>query len=577
VHLKLEALKVKGSTFMEFGFIDIVKMMGAVGMFIYGMKLMSESIQRAAGAQFRNTLSNITSNKWIGLLTGFLITGLIQSSSATTVMTVSFVNAGLLGVTESIGLILGANIGTTVTGWLVSLAGFKLVLSEYSVPLFAIGVPLLFVKSGKWQYWGEFIIGFASLFLGLGFMREAVPTLNDPLMLDWLKNFTEYGIWSNLFFVLIGVVITVLVQSSSVAMAITLTMCAQGWMPFEVAASLILGENIGTTSTALISSIIGNREAKITARIHTWFNVIGVVWMIIILPWFLQILASILKIDIDSINENPADIAIGLSAFHTLFNVLNALILINFSSALTRLASLGLQDNYEENDREKIKLNIIGSTKGMPEMTTIQLQKETAKFGDIIVKMAEHFHTIMNTTDTKKHQKLFKRIRQYEEMTDELEIVITEYITNLNKEEVTAQTSLILRNILNICNDLERIADIYYSLTVVLQKKADDNIYFLAEQREKINELSLLILQACKIMSQNLAVSDYSTVQKTEATLVEKKINTLRNEMREEHLSRLGAADYNVKSAMVYNNVFASLERIGDHILNVTEAVVGEV
>lgn len=563
---------------MEFGFIDIVQIMGAVGMFIYGMKLMSESIQRAAGAQFRNTLSNITSNKWVGLLTGFLITGLIQSSSATTVMTVSFVNAGLLSVTESIGLIIGANIGTTVTGWLVSVVGFKLVISEYSVPLFVIGVPLLFVKTGKWRYWGEFIIGFATLFLGLGFMREAVPVLNeDPMILEWLKNFTAYGVWSNLFFVIIGLVISVLVQSSSVAMAITLTMCAQGWMPFEVAAALILGENIGTTSTALISSIIGTRDAKITARIHTWFNVIGVSWMILVLPWFLQILASILKIDIDSINENPADIAIGLSAFHTLFNVLNALILINFGPILMKLASLGLRDRDEDTDREKIKLNIIGSTNGMPEMATIQLQKETAKFGDIIVKMAEHFHTIINTTDTKKHQKLFKRIRQYEEMTDELEIVITEYITNLNKEELTSQTSLIFRNILNICNDLERIADIYYSLTLVLQKKGDENIYFLAEQREKINEMSLLISQACKIMTQNLSVTNYSTVQKTAATLAEKKINTLRNEMREEHLIRLGAADYNVKSAMVYNNVFTSLERIGDHILNVTEAVVGEV
>lgn len=563
---------------MDFGFIDIVQIIGAVGMFIYGMKLMSESIQRAAGAQFRNTLSNITSNKWIGLLTGFLITGLIQSSSATTVMTVSFVNAGLLSVTESIGLILGANIGTTVTGWLVSLAGFKLVLSAYSVPLFALGVPLLFVKSGKWKYWGEFIIGFATLFLGLGFMREAVPALNDdPLMLDWLKNFTEYGVWSNLFFVLIGVVIAVLVQSSSVAMAITLTMCAQGWLPFEVAAALILGENIGTTSTALISSVIGNRDAKITARVHTWFNVIGVTWMVLILPWFLLGLCSLIGIEMDNINENPADIAIGLSAFHTLFNVLNAAILINFGPGLVRLASLGLQRKNNDFEHEKIKINIIGSKNGMPEMATIQLQKETAKFGDIILKMAEHFHTIINTTDVKKQQKLFKRIKQYEEMTDEFEIEITEYITKLSKEEMTSQTSLILRNILNICNDLERIADIYYSLTIVLQKKADENVYFLAEQREKINQLSILISQACKIMAQNLAVSDYTTVQKVDAVAIEKKINSLRNEMREEHLLRLGSADYNVKSAMVYNNVFTSLENIGDHILNVTEAVVGEV
>jgi phosphate:Na+ symporter len=354
-------------------------------------------------------------------------------------------------------------------------------------------------------------------------------------------------------------------------------MCAQGWMPFEVAVALILGENIGTTSTALISSIIGNKEAKITARIHTWFNVIGVTWMILVLHWFLPIFGSFIGIDIDNINENPADIAIGLSAFHTLFNVLNALILINFGPALVSLASLGLHDKHEEKDKEKIKLNIIGSSNGMPEMATIQLQKETAKFGDIIVKMAEHFHTIINTTDIKKQQKLFKRIKQYEEMTDELEIVITEYITELSKEEMTSQTSLILRNILNICNDLERTADIYYSLTIILQKKADENIYFLAEQREKINEMSILISQACKIMAQNLSATNYSTVQKNAANIAEEKINALRNEMREEHLLRLGAADYNVKSAMVYNNVFTSLELIGDHILNVTESVVGEI
>jgi len=567
--------------YMEFGLLNVMQIAGAIGIFIYGMKLMSEGIQRAAGNQLRNTLSNLTNNKWLGFLTGFIVTGLIQSSSATTVMIVSFVNAGLLSVVQSAGLVMGANVGTTVTGWLVSLFGFKVSLIEYSVPLFAIGVPMLFVYKAKMKYWGECIIGFSLIFLGLGFLRDAVPEFTEQsLLFEWLKEFTQNGIWSRLFFVVVGIIIAAIVQSSSVAMAVTLTMCAQGWLPLEIAASLILGENIGTTTTALIASLIANKEAKTASRVHFLFNVIGVMWMVLLLPWFLPVLSSFLNFAFGTVDiyNNHLDMTIGLSAFHTSFNLINSLILINFIAPLSKLASIGLQteDTYSI-IKDKTRIKFLENTGNMPEMATIQLQKETKRFGEIIIAMSSSFKEIINTTDIKKQQKLIKRTKQYEELTDQLEVEITEYITLLSKEEMTSQTSLILRTILNICNDLERIADIYLQLSIVLQKKIEENIYFIPEQREKINELASLVEDAIRIMNENLAETDYRSVKKYQAVKSEKQINQYRDLMREEHLNRMGQPDYNIKSAMVYNNVFQSLERIGDHVVNVTEAVVGEI
>lgn len=566
---------------MEFGFFNVMQIVGSVGIFIYGLKLMSEGIQRAAGNQLRSTLSNLTSNKWLGFITGFIVTGIIQSSSATTVMIVSFVNAGLLSIVQSAGLIMGANVGTTVTGWLVSFLGFKVSLSEYAVPLFSIGVPMLFINKAKYKYWGEFIIGFALIFVGLSFLRESVPMFSEnSLLFDWLKDFTQHGIWSRLFFVFVGVFIAIVVQSSSVAMAVTLTMCAQGWLPLEIAASLILGENIGTTSTALIASLIANNEAKTAARIHFYFNFIGVLWMIMILPWFLPILSSFLSfvVGTDDIYTNHLDMTIGLSAFHSAFNLINSLIFINFISGLTKLASLGLRpENAETFFKEKNRIKFLEDTGNMPEMATIQLQKETQKMGEIITNMSFCLKEIINTPDSKKQQKLIKKINQYEEVTDKLEIEIAEYITRLSKEEMTSRTSIILRSVLNVCNDLERIADIYYQLSIAMQKKSEENIYFLPEQREKINAFTDLIDEAIKIMNENLSVNDYRNVKKYFAVKAEKKINQHYDMMRAEHLVRLGQPDYNLKSAMVYNHIFQSLENIGDHVMNVTESLIGEI
>ena len=561
---------------MEFGIGNVIQILGALAFFIFGMKMMSEGIQRAAGSQLRNILRNMTKNRYIGVLTGFLITALVQSSSATTVMTVSFVNANLLSLMESAGVMMGANIGTTITGWLVSILGFKVKLSAYSIPLFAIGVPMLFSQRGKTKFWGEFIIGFAILFLGLSELKHAVPNIkSNPEILSWLENFSQNGLLSRLFFVLVGTILTIVVQSSSAAMAITLTMCAQGWLPFDVSAAMILGENIGTTITAELASLVGNTTAKRSARIHSLFNLIGVSWMVLLLPFFLPVMSKFL-VDILGFDDpySAEGMALGLSAFHTSFNMMNVLLLLGFVPWLVKVATNTVKEKEDE-DSEKLKF--ISSAAVTPELATIELQKETAHFGEIVARMNELLTELINTTDEKKRRKLYKKIAKYEKITDSMEIEITEYITKLADKEITPKTSMRLRTYMNIANDLERIGDIYFQLGKSMESKNEAKKYFLPEQRENLIKMLGLVGAAFEVMNKNLDRDSYDGVTKDAARKAEKEINTFRNQLRDENLDHLGKQDYNVETAMIYNNIFSSLERVGDHIINVTESVVGEI
>ncbi len=564
---------------MEFGFWDMAQILGALAFFIYGMKIMSDGIQRAAGSQLRNILRSMTKNRFLGIFTGFLITALLQSSSATTVMAVSFVNAGLLSLVESAGVLMGANIGTTITGWIVSILGFKVKLNAISIPLFAIGFPMTFIERGKIRYWGEFILGFAILFMGLGFLKANVPDLKgSPEVLDFLANFTDWGILSTVFFVLVGTVITVIVQSSSAAMAITLTMCANGWLPFEVAAAMILGENIGTTITANIAATVGNREAKRAARIHTIFNVSGVIWMIFLMPVFLKSLTSGVQYfspGFDPFN-NPDDMPIGLSSFHTAFNILNVVLLVGFIPWLVKLAQWWVQGTTEDEEDDG-KLKFISTAVLTPELATIELQKEAAHFGKITARMSGFTKKLVNSTDAKEQKKMLKKLKKYEKITDRLEIEITDYMTKLTNQKITKKTSLVLRSILNICNDLERIGDIYFQISKSLERKIEEKAYFLPEQRKNINDMIAVVDKAFAIMVKNLNAPSYDTVTKEEAAAAEKEINAMRNKLREHNNGRIGNEDYNSKTAMIYNNVFSSMERAGDHIINVTESITGEI
>ncbi|NNL93048.1 MAG: Na/Pi cotransporter family protein [Saprospiraceae bacterium] len=571
---------------MDFGFSDVIQIVGSLAFFVYGMKMMSDGIQRAAGSQLRKILRTMTKNRYLGVFTGFLTTALVQSSSATTVMTVSFVNAGLLSLVESAGVMMGANIGTTITGWIVSFLGFKVKLHHLSIPLFAIAVPMLFSKRGKFKYWGEFLIGFAILFLGLSYLKGAVPDIKgNTEVLAWIQNFADYGFISRVFFVFVGALVTVLVQSSSAAMAITLTLVYTGWLPLDVAAAMILGENIGTTITAEIASLVGNVHAKRSARIHSMFNIIGVTWMIILLPVVIQYLGGFVesfsdvfekgiktKDDLDSINTLNT---YKLAAFHTCFNLLNVLLLLPFVPFLVKAAIWSVKSKNE--DDEDIRLTFIKGSSRTPELATVELQKETAHFGEVVSRISGFMRILVNTTKNKIREDMYKKMAKYENITDEMEREVTEYITALGNDEITPKTSIRLRSILNIANDLERIGDVYYQISKTIESKNENKIYFTQTQRKNLNEYMDLIDSAFKEMLNNLETSSYDDVSISKANDLETDINRFRDKLRKENLSNLGKKDYNVNSAMIYNNLFSSLEKVGDHIINVSESIVGEI
>ncbi len=579
------SLAFAGSGDASFGFWTIINILGALAFFIYGMKMMSEGIQRAAGSQMRKILRTMTRNRFLGVFTGFLITALVQSSSATTVMTVSFVNAGLISLIESAGVMMGANIGTTVTGWIIAILGFKVKLSAYSIPLFAVGVPMLFSKVGKRKYWGEFLIGFAILFLGLSYLKNAVPDLGTEA-LAFIEGWSQFGIFSRILFVMVGALITVIVQSSSAAMAITLTLVYAGWLPLDVAAAMVLGENIGTTITAELASLIGNTQSKRSARIHSLFNVIGVCWMVLLLPHVIEFLTTFVE-NFTSLFESNAKIKTAdlnatqtmntyiLAAFHTTFNILNVALLIGFVPWLIKMAIKTVPDKAGEDSIDKLKF--INAANRTPELATVELQQEVSRYGEITTRMLGFSKQLLNSTDEKEMLTLISKLKKYEDITDKFEKEITEYITNLSDKEMTHKTSIRLRSFFNICNDMERIGDIFYQFAKTMESKINRKIYFLPEQRNQLNELFAIVERSFEEMNFNLNLTTYDDASLTKCYDLEEETNVQRNSMRKYNREHLGKDNYDVNAAMVFTNLFSSLERIGDHIVNINESVAGEI
>lgn len=562
-----------------------LKICGGLGFFIFGMKVMSEGIQKVAGSKLKDILKAMTSNRVAGVGTGFLTTSVIQSSSATTVMVVSFVNAGLLSLRQAIGVIMGANIGTTMTAWILVFIGFKFKLSEYALPLIAVGVPMLFSGKAKWRNLGEFIVGFALLFMGLEALKESVGALdleNNASFIQWVADMGQYGFFSILLFVLIGTVLTVVVQSSSAAMALTLVFINDGGLPYEAAAAIILGENIGTTITANLAALVGNVHAKRAARAHFIFNVFGVVWMLAIFGWFTDQMLDLFEYirtqswgkSLVSGDDPQEYYRYALALFHTVFNIINTLILIWFVKYIEKVVMKMVK---RKEDDESFHLEFIGSgALRTPELSLLEARKEIAKFGKITSRLSGFVRKLMVEHNDKDRAYLMKKIKHYEEITDRVEVEVSNYLAKVSEGDLTESSSIKVRGMLSIVNDLERIGDVFYQISLILDKKNQEKRYFTPEQRQNILDLFALLEEAFSLMRDNLNV-EIEGVNLEGAKEIESLINAKRNQMRDEHLINMETGVYGVHSGMIYSEIFSLVEKVGDHIINVSEAAKGLV
>lgn len=557
---------------MEYGIFDFLKLIGSLGVFLYGMKLMSEALQKVAGAKMRHILAAMTSNRVKGVITGLLITTIIQSSSATTVMVVSFVNAGLLSLIESIGVIMGANVGTTVTAWLISILGFKISMAEVSLPLIGLCLPLLFSNKRSRKSWGELIIGFALLFIGLEFLKDAMPNLNEnPEILTFLKEYTDMGYVSYILFMLIGTALTILIQSSSATMALTLVMCANGWISFEIAASMVLGENIGTTVTANLAAMVANTTAKRAALAHLVFNVFGVVWVLSIFPIFLGWIEQFsVFLGIGNPVTNIGSVPMALSLFHTMFNVTNVLILIWFVKLIAKIVTKIIPMKEKNEDAFTLKHIKIGLL-STPDASLFQAKQEISLYGknarDMFRKVTECLEM-----PVKDFPKQFDHLVKMEDESDKVEIEIANYLTKVSESKLSTENSQRIRAMFKIVSEIESIADSSLNVTKAISRRNDQNVVFSEELTNKLKHMFSLVDETLQVMSNNLSM-EYIEVNAKKAYELEKAINDYRTILKQEHLIAIEEKRYDYPTGILYNDIFSECEKIGDFAINVTQSI----
>ena len=562
---------------MNFGLFEILTLVGSLGFFIYGMKIMSEGIQKLAGAKMRSVLGAITNNKFAGIFTGFFTTSVIQSSSATTVMIVSFVNAGLLSLRQAIGVIMGANIGTTVTAFLVLGLGFgKLSLATYALPLIALGLPLIFFKRDNLSSLGDFIIGFALLFMGLEALKTSVPSFDQGGFYNLIEPLTNQGIFSVIIFVFVGTFVTILVQSSSAAMALTLVLCTKG-LPFEFAAAIVLGENIGTTITANIAAIIGNIHAKRAALAHLIFNLIGVLWMLVFFYFFTENIEYVVKTNsnwfpFDTSSKQSIEsstIQWSLALFHLTFNILNTLLLVwfvkNIEKAVVKVIS------SKADDDEIFQLKYFSNTTLSSEFSILEVKSELLKFIGITSKMNTFLKSLILETEKRKFSKILQKIKQYEEITDRIEDEVSEYLTKASETVSTQKTNEEIKSILSIINDLESIGDIYYSLSKLLERKSENKIYFVPIQRNNIIDMINKVEDFFGLLKNHIENTNEKSSKKIKTE--KNNLKKFHYDLKKDHLMNISQSKYSIKSGVIYSDILSGLEHVTSHIIDVKNSI----
>lgn len=565
--------------------LQIFTLIGALGMFLYGMNLMSSGLQKSAGDRLRTLLSAMTSNPFKGVLTGLSITSIIQSSSATTVMVVSFVNAGLLTLAQAIGVIMGANIGTTVTAWLVSWLGFKSDISILAVPLMLFGFLFSNSKKDKRKNIGELIVGFSLLFLGLSFMKESVPDLGQtPEVLEFVRSWSGHGFGSVLIFFALGTILTLILQSSSATMAITLIMLSMGWIPFDMACAMVLGENIGTTITANIAAAVGNTQAKRAAMSHTIFNVFGVIWALILFVPFLGLIGNIIELFglpnpaaegfVVTGPDTASGIAAlyGLSMLHTLFNTINTFVLIWFIRYIERVVVWLIKTPAnQESDTFRLKYISAGPL-ATPELAIEQAFDEIIHFAQISKNGLSYAKSAISEKDSDKFEELRGKLIKYEEISDRIEYEIAAFLNDVSASQVSENTSLEIKAMYKIIGELESLGDSGEAISRILSRRNIHRKSFDEETIKQLNNMADAVENAYNVMITNLLAAHNGTLTDiTNAYSAEERINNLRNYLRDKEIEDLENSRKNYQTSVYYMDIINELERMGDFMINVSQ------
>ena len=567
------------------GILQIFTLLGALGMFLYGMNLMSSGLQKAAGDRLRGLLSAMTSNPFKGVLTGLGITSVIQSSSATTVMVVSFVNAGLLTLAQAIGVIMGANIGTTVTAWLVSWLGFKADISILAVPLMLLGFLFSNSKKNQRQNIGELIVGFCLLFLGLSFMKESVPDLNEtPQVLEFVKAWAGHGFGSVIIFLVFGTVLTLVLQSSSATMAITLIMLSMGWIPFNMACAMVLGENIGTTITANIAASVGNTQAKRAAMSHTIFNVFGVIWALIFFGPFLGLVGRIIELfglpnpategfAVNGPDSPDATSALyGLSMLHTLFNTINTLILIWFTKLIEK-AVVWLIKTPRNQEQEVFRLKYISAGPlATPELAVEQAFDEIIHFAEISRNGLGYARDAIKEKASDKFEELRSKLVKYEEISDRIEYEIAAFLNAVSAGDISRETSMKIKAMYKIIGELESLGDSGETISRILSRRNIPKKEFDQETVKRLEDMAAAIDYAYVAMITNLNAAHKGELENVaNAYNAEDRINNLRDYLRDAEIEAIESERKNYQTSVYYMDIISELEKMGDFIINISQ------